>query len=139
MPFIYGMIVPMLFLHICLEIYHQVCFRIYGIPCVRPSEYFINDRQLLPYLNWFEKIHCVYCSYYNNLIQYAAEIGGRTERYWCPIKYSRRLKHTHSQYKLFVDYLDAENFRTKAKGLRDFSDMDSAKDVPKPEACDFMK
>ena len=123
MPFIYGMIVPMVFFHACLELYHRVCFRLFGIPLVRPSEYFINDRQLLPYLNWFEKFNCVYCSYYANLVRYAAEIGGRTERYWCPIKYSRRITGQHSQYPLFVEYLDAEGYRTKGNRLRDFSDL----------------
>jgi len=138
MPFIYGMIFPMAIFHLCMEIYHQVCFRIYGIPRVQASRYFINDRQLLPYLNWFEKLNCVYCSYYNNLVRYAAEIGGRTERYWCPIKHSRRVEHPHSQYQYFVDYLDAENFRTKTEKLRDFSDIASEKHGA-PEKCDFMK
>lgn len=123
MPFIYGMFFPALFLHLCLEIYHQVCFRIYGIPRVLAGEYFIYDRQLLPYLNWLEKFNCLYCSYVNNLFRYAVEIGGRTERYWCPIKYHRRINGAHSQYPKFVDYLDAENFRQRWKGLRDFSDL----------------
>jgi len=123
MPFIYGMIIPAFFFHIGLEIYHQVCFRIYRVPLVKANDYFIYDRQLLPYLNWFEKFNCVYCSYVNNLIRYAAEIGGRTERYWCPIKYARRMEKPHSQYPRFVDYLDAENFRKKWGELRDFSDI----------------
>lgn len=124
MPFIYGMAVPFVFFHICLEIYHQFCFRLYGIPLVKMSEYFIFDRQLLPYLNWIEKINCAYCSYGNNLLRYAVEIAGRTERYWCPIKYHKRMENMHSQYDQFVDYLDAENFRDKWKDLRKFSDMD---------------
>lgn len=123
MPFIYGMAVPASFMHLCLEIYHQVCFRIYGIPLVNRKEFFIYDRQLLPYLNWLEKINCIYCSYVNNLFRYAVEIGGRTERYWCPIKYHRRIENAHSQYPKFVDYLDAENFRQKWEELRDFSDI----------------
>ncbi|MFA6106305.1 MAG: hypothetical protein WC745_01385 [Patescibacteria group bacterium] len=132
MPFIYGMIIPALFFHIGLEIYHQVCFRIYRIPRVKSQEYFIYDRQLLPYLNWFEKFNCVYCSYVNNLIRYAAEIGGRTERYWCPIKYARRMEKPHSQYPKFVDYLDAENFRKKWSELRDFSDITNPVSGPVP-------
>jgi len=123
MPFIYGMIVPAAFFHVCIEIYHQVCFRIYRIPLVRGSEYFVYDRQLLPYLNWLEKANCVYCSYVNNLIRYSAEIGGRTERYWCPIKYARRMANVHSQYPKFVDYLDAQKFREKWGDLREFSDI----------------
>jgi hypothetical protein len=122
-PFIYGMLIPALFFHLCLEIYHQVCFRIYDIPLVKPSDFFIYDRNLLPYLNWLEKINCFYCGYVNNLMRYGTEIGGRTERFWCPIKYSRRIEQAHSQYPKFVGYLDAGDFRGKWKKLRDFSDI----------------
>ncbi|MFA6417233.1 MAG: hypothetical protein WCW61_03520 [Patescibacteria group bacterium] len=147
MPFIYGMIIPGFFFHLGLEIYHQICFRIYGIPRVKPSDYFIYNRRLLPYLNWIEKLNCVYCSYFNNLLQYAVEISGRTERYWCPIKYAARVDKTHSQYNKFVDYLDAKNFREKWEDLRDFSDIEKAeaqiaarkKELLKDEClnCDF--
>lgn len=126
-PFIYGMIIPGIIFHIALEIYHQICFRIYGIPRVKPSDYFIYDRHLLPYLNWFEKLNCIYCSYFNNLLRYATEIAGRTERYWCPIKYASRINKPHSQYDKFVDYLDAKTFREKWKKLRDFSDIKQCK------------
>lgn len=124
-PFIYGMTFSLLFLHVCLELYHQVCFRLYKIPMVNYKEYFIWDRHLLSYLNWFEKANCVYCSYANNLFRYAMEISARTERFWCPIKYARRIAGTHSQYDKFVDILDAEHFREKWKDLRDFSDMEN--------------
>ena len=134
MPFIYGFIVPAFFFHFCLEIYHQVCFRIYGIPLVRPGEYFIYDRRLLPYLNWLEKINCVYCSYFNNLLRYGMEIAGRTERFWCPIKYAGMIDHHHSQYPKFVDFLDARNFREKWKELRDFSDISGQE-----KECDFIE
>lgn len=123
-PFIYGMIVPGVLFHLSLEIYHQVCFRLYGIPRVRSKDFFVYDRHKLPQLNWFEKFNCLYCSYFNNLMRYASEIAGRTERYWCPIKHAMHLKKTHSQYNKFVDYLDAEDFRKRWKELRDFSDMD---------------
>jgi len=97
-PFIYGMIAPAVIWHVAIEIYHQVSFRLYGIPRVDSREYFVYDRQLLSWLNFWEKINCIYCSYVNNLIRYSAEIGGRTERYWCPIKYYRRIENAHSQY-----------------------------------------
>ena len=125
-PFIYGMIIPGLVFHLGLEIYHQICFRIYGIPRVKSGDYFIYNRRLLPYLNWIEKLNCIYCSYFNNLLQYAVEIAGRTERYWCPIKYATRVQQAHSQYPKFVDYLDAKNFREKWEDLRDFSDIEKA-------------
>lgn len=122
-PFIYGMFIPAILWNICIEIYHQICFRLYGIPTVNPKNYFLYDRQLLSCLNPWEKINCYYCSYVNNLIRYSAEIGGRTERYWCPIKYVRRVKDTHSQYAKFIDIKDEKDFREEWNKLRDFSDI----------------
>ena len=122
-PFIYGMIIPAITWNIGIEIYHQICFRLYSIPTVNPKDYFIYDRQLLSCLNWWEKINCYYCSYVNNLIRYSAEISGRTERYWCPIKYVRRVKDTHSQYAKFIDIKDQKKFRQEWNKLRDFSDI----------------
>ncbi len=122
-PFIYSMIIPALIWHLGLEIYHQICFRLYSIPLVKAKEYFIYDRQLLSFLNPWEKINCYYCSYVNNLIRYSSEIGARTERYWCPIKYARRIGKTHSQYAKFVDIKGQKQFREEWNKLRDFSDI----------------
>ena len=58
MPLIYGMIIPTLLMHATLEIYHQICFRLFRIPRVSMHEYFVFDRRLLPYLNWWEKLNC---------------------------------------------------------------------------------
>jgi hypothetical protein len=123
LPFIWLMVVPSVFLHLCLEFYQQITFRLYGIPRVRARDYFVFDRALLPYLNWVEKLNCLYCSYVNHLFQFAVEIGGRTERYWCPIKYANRMRKTHSQYELFIDYLEADTLREKWDKLRDFRDL----------------
>jgi len=123
MPFIYGMIFPAFYWHIGIEIYHQICFRLYGIPLVNHKEYFVNDRQLLSWLNWIERVNCMYCSYVNNLIRYSAEIGGRTERYWCPIKYYRRIENAHSQYSKFIEKSDPKVMRQQWLELKDFSDM----------------
>lgn len=123
-PFIYGMFFPSVIFHLGLEIYHQICFRLYGIPLVRSKEYFIYDRQLMSWLSTWEKINCYYCSYVNNLIRYAVEIGGRTERYWCPIKYYRRINNQHSQYGKFVDIRDSKKLREHWQELRDFSDIE---------------
>lgn len=125
-PFIWGIVIPALLLHGALELYQQVAFRLYGIPRVRARDYFVFDRRLLPYLNWVEKLNCLYCSYVNHLFQFAVEVAGRTERYWCPIKYANRMKKTHSQYELFIDYLEADTLREKWEKLRDFSDVEEA-------------
>ncbi len=119
-PFIYGMFFPAIFLDVSLEIYHHICFRLYKIPLVKRSDYIVFDRVHLAYLNSFEKINCVYCSYFNGLIAYASEIAGRTERYWCPIKHAKRLKQHHSQYSEFVEYLDGESYRKNLENLRCF-------------------
>ena len=127
MPFIYGMLIPAVIFHIGVEIYQQVCFRLYGIPLVSAGEYFVTDRKLMALLNFWEKINCIYCSYVNNLIRYAAEIGGRTERYWCPIKYYRRVGNAHSQYEKFIDEkkLDSKKLKAQWEELRDFSDIEN--------------
>lgn len=122
-PFIYGMIIPAIIWHLCIEIYHQICFRLYGIPRVSMREYFIFDRPLLSMLNPIEKINCIYCSYVNNLIRYSCEVGGRTERYWCPIKYYRRINNAHSQYPKFMENNDLSEMRNQWEELRDFSDI----------------
>jgi hypothetical protein len=91
-PFIYGMIIPGIFLDICLFVYQQTACRLYRIPMVKRSEYIQFDRRHLSYLNLIQKINCLYCSYMNGLFSYAVEVGGRTEKYWCPIKAARRKK-----------------------------------------------
>ncbi len=124
MPFIYAMFFPLLILHFFLELYHQVSFRLYGIPLVDKNDYFFYDRQLMGRLNWLQKINCVYCSYANNLLHYAVEIAARTERYWCPIKYFRDLKFRHSQYSKFLDENDADHLKEEWEKLKDFSDLE---------------
>ena len=119
-PFIYGMIVPTVFLHIFLEIYQQTVFRLCHIPRVRHRDHFFFDRRYLAYLNVLEKVNCCYCSYYNGLISYAREIGGKTERYWCPIKHAKRVWDPHGEYEHFFEYLDAEGYRKNRVKLRIF-------------------
>ena len=128
-PFIYGMIIPSLFLHLCSEIYQQVSFRLYGIPRVQAKEYFIYDRQLLSLLSPIQKFNCMYCSYVNNLFRFVTEIGARTERYWCPIKYYKKIDSAHSQYDKFISGEETkEEFLEKWEELQDFSDMGKGKE-----------
>lgn len=116
-PFIYSMIVPLCFFDLCLEIYHNICFPLYGIPKVKRRNYFIIDRHKLGYLNLLQKLNCLYCEYGNALMAYGKEIVGRTEEYWCPIKHSREIPDPHNYYNNFYDYSDGEGFvnRTKKK------------------------
>jgi len=117
-PIIYGMIFPLLLLDLSITVYQQVCFRIYGIPRVKRSDYLVNDRHHLAYLNAIEKLNCSYCSYANGLIEYAREITARTEQYWCPIKHARRTLDEHKRMQLFLDYGDAESYKQNLPGLR---------------------
>lgn len=117
-PLIYGMVIPLIFLDLTLNLYQQICFRAYGIARVRRRDYLIMDRHQLSYLNSLEKFNCLYCSYGNGLIAFAREVLGRTEQYWCPIKHARKVKAPHSRYGKFSDYGDAKNYRGQLDGLR---------------------
>jgi len=124
-PFIWGCLLPALFLDLIVTIFHSVCFRLYGIPQVKRSEYVVIDRQALTYLNLIERLNCTYCGYFNGLIGYVQEIAARTEQYWCPIKHARKQVSLHSRYLKFVEYGDAEGYRNKIEDIRrDFKDLD---------------
>ena len=116
------MVIPAFFMHFGLEIYHQICFRLYNIPRCKPKEYFFFDRTHLAYLNWFEKFNCLYCSYFNGLVAYTKEVAGRTERFWCPIKHAKKMKYPHQEYGNFVEYLDGKELRKNWEDLRCFKD-----------------
>lgn len=112
MPFIYFMIVSLVFLDICLEIYHQVCFRIYKLPLVRRSSYIKIDRHKLKYLTWWEKIHCAYCGYANGLAHYFTAIAAETEKYWCGIKHQKDPNFIPpAHHKDFLEYGDEEGYK----------------------------
>ncbi len=122
-PVIWFALVPAVCLDLFVQLYQLICFPIYGIPRVRRGEYLIFDRHKLGYLNWVEKLNCLYCSYFNGLMAYVREIAGRTEQYWCPIRHARLPKSTHSRYERFVDYGDAEGYRRELRRIRkDFDD-----------------
>lgn len=117
-PVIYAMIVPLVLLDIGVSLYQLLCFPLYRIEKVRRRDYLAFDRGQLAYLNAIEKLHCTYCSYANGLAAYVREVIARTEQYWCPIRHARRLLQTHSHYGEFVDYGDAEAYRSELPRLR---------------------
>lgn len=118
-PIIYSVFIPLVMLDIMATFYQQLCFRVYGIPLVVRGNYIVIDRQHLAYLNFIEKINCVYCGYSNGLIEYVREIGAKTEQYWCPIKHAQRTPDPHRQVNHFIDYGDAENYKTRLTELRE--------------------
>jgi len=119
-PFIYAMILPAFVLDICLFIYQQTALRLYGIPLVKRSDYIVFDRKKLPYLNFLQKINCIYCSYFNWLMQYAVEVAWRTEKYWCPIKHAKKKYWEHNWEIYFADYWDAQWFKKTFCNVKEF-------------------
>lgn len=117
-PVIYAVFIPLVLLDIMVTLYQTICFPVYGIPRIKRKDYLVYDRHHLAYLNLLEKINCYYCSYANGLIPYFAEVIGRTEQYWCPIKHAERVRGAHSRYQLFSEYGDAEGFRRDLEKIR---------------------
>ncbi|MEM7302918.1 MAG: hypothetical protein AAF468_17710 [Pseudomonadota bacterium] len=107
-PFVYGMIIPIAFLDLCLIVFQATCFRLWKVPRIRRGDYVIVDRHQLDYLNGMEKLNCIYCGYANGVFAFARELAARTEHYWCPIKHAIKTRQPHTHYREFVGFGDAE-------------------------------
>ena len=118
MPIIYGMLVPLALLDLCISLYQLACFPIYGITRVKRANYILIDRQYLAYLNIIEKLDCIYCGYAVGMIAYAGEILARTEQYFCPIKHARKMLGAHKRYAHFLGYGEADDFHGKLEKFR---------------------
>jgi hypothetical protein len=114
-PIIYMMIIPAVILDIFLYIYVLVVFKIYKFPKIKREDYIVFDRQYLGYLNFIEKLNCVYCSYFNGLINYTAAIASRTELYFCPIKHAKKIAYMHDHYYKFLPYADVKSYKERLK------------------------
>ena len=108
---IWSCLLPALILDIFVSIYQALCFPVYGIPKVKRKDYIVVDRHSLAYLNLIEKINCMYCGYFNGLVNYIQEVAARTEQYWCPIKHAYKIVDVHHRYANFLDYGNAENYQ----------------------------
>jgi len=117
-PVIYALLVPIMLLDLSITIYQHICFRAYGLPRVKRSNYFVYDRTHLAYLNLIEKINCAYCSYGNGVMAYGREVVARTEQYWCPIKHARKIMAAHPYYTGFVDFGNAQSYKNELENLR---------------------
>jgi hypothetical protein len=118
MPIIWAPLPFLAILDIMMEIYHRVCFPVYGIEYVKRSEYIqVLDRSKLQYLHVFEKLGCMYCGYVNGCLLYMKEIAGRTEYYWCGIMHANKsgFKPQPNQDK-FARYNDEDDFDDKFNG-----------------------
>ena len=117
-PLIYSLIIPFALLDLFVTVYQRVCFPVYGVPVILRADYMIFDRGHLAYLNAIEKLNCAYCSYANGVIAYVREVGSRTEQYWCPIKHALRIRDPHHRYLTFLEYGDADGYRSRLESYR---------------------
>jgi hypothetical protein len=86
-PFIWFMLFPVAILDFFMEIYHHICFPLYGIKLVKRNKYIKIDRHKLSRLTFMQKLNCMYCGYVNGVMAYGVKIAGETEKYWCGIKH----------------------------------------------------
>lgn len=123
MPFIYGAILPITIMDLSLEVYKNVCFRlyVYGIELPERSEYIRIDRHKLSYLKPLEKINCAYCGYANGLAAYFVKICADSESYWCGIQHEKEFEesakrfYAQEHHKDFLEYGDEEGYRQISK------------------------
>lgn len=117
-PVIYSLILPFVLLDLCVTLYQAICFPVYHVDKVRRADHIVIDRHHLGYLNFMQKLNCLYCSYCNGLISYVRTVAGRTEAYWCPIKHAYRTQGTHEYQGDFVEYGDAAAWRARLRAQR---------------------
>ena len=109
-------LVPMLALDVLAEIFHRICFPIYGIAYIKRSDYIIFDRQKLSYLPFYDKFFCTYCAYANGVFLYWSAIGSATEKYWCAIKHQNlNIKIMKEKEKDYLEYGDKKAFENFKK------------------------
>ena len=111
-PFIMVVIFPLAILDIFVEVYHRICFRLYGITLLKRGDYIRFDRHKLSYLNPVERLFCMYCAYANGFFPYAEAIASRTEKYWCAIKHKKyEGMHEPAHHKEFAEYGDEQGYK----------------------------
>jgi hypothetical protein len=118
-PIIWGALIPCVIMDLVVSVYQFVCFPVYGIPLARRRDYVVIDRQHLGYLNWLEKVNCMYCGYFNGVIAYVREVAARTEQYWCPVRHAHPVKSVHGHYRTFFEYGDAKGYREGLEPARE--------------------
>lgn len=118
MPFIYGLLIPLVLLDLCVCAYQAAAFRLWGIARAPRREYLILDRHKLPYLDAVQRVNCYYCSYANGVLSFAREVAARTEQYWCPIKHATAPPAPHARYEAFLDYGDDRDLAARVDALR---------------------
>jgi hypothetical protein len=111
-PFIFLAVFPIMLLDLWTEMYHRLCFPLYGIPLVRRGEYIRIDRHRLKYLKGMQKYNCAYCGYANGVVKYWVKIFAETERYWCGIQHkSDEGFNAPEHHSDFIPYGDENAYR----------------------------
>ena len=118
LPSILIMVIPAFLLDIAGSVYQAMNLKAYEIPMVDRKKYIFLDRYALKHLNFMEKFFCVYCGYFNGVMQYVSEIAARTEEFWCPIKYSRKVGFKHKRYANYLEQEDTAEYHAKRKKIR---------------------
>lgn len=113
-PFVWVVIVPLLIMDVFMELYHHICFPLFGIPKIKRNKYIKIDRHKLRYLSIMEKFGCTYCGYANGLLMYALAIAGETERYWCGIKHQKDDAFIEPEHHTeFSEYDNEDEYKSK--------------------------
>ncbi len=118
-PYIFSVFIPVVIADIWIEIYHRICFPLYGLRYIERKKYIHLDRQKLRYLNPAQKLFCLYCGYVNGVFAYWVQIAGATETYWCGIQHKKVPgAKTPTHHKEFVPYGDEDTFKKRYKKHR---------------------
>ena len=113
-PFIWVPLLALFIVDIFLEIYHRICFPLYGLSYIKRRKYIRIDRQKLQYLNSMDKFSCMYCGYANGWLHYASVIAAETEKYFCGIKHKKGDGFIEPQHHgEFVEYDNEDEYEKK--------------------------
>ncbi len=116
-PIVSSLIFPLIIIDILTEFYHRTCFPLCNIPYVKRKKYIKLDRHKLGYLTFWQKAYCIYCGYWNGLVNYLTKIASETEKYWCGIKHEEdKTFIAPRHHKEFAEYNDKLDFKQKYKG-----------------------
>ena len=116
-PFIWLPLPFIILVDLTVSLYQFICFPVYKIePVKRSKNILIFDRNKLAYLNWIEKLSCMYCGYGNGVFLHLKEIAGLTEKYWCGVMHENKsgFKVQEDQVKQhFAKFGDKKDFEKK--------------------------
>jgi hypothetical protein len=124
-PIIWAPFPFVLVLDLFMELYHQLGFRLCNMERVNRSAYIqVLDRGRLEYLNWLEKIGCMYCGYINGIMLYWGEICQRTENYWCGIMHEKKSGFQTQKHQVEKNFSKFNNRKDHFDKYKEFFEKD---------------